>query len=645
MSTLKIQAGLRFLKSGKAFEITSLRTQHEKLEALGDDGDLLVCSVDEFRRNISTGSYELLAKSSSGGFHPVPTGWAMQETDSEKTERERRKKILSFVAAKRTDGVMYKDMATELSRYCSDSNLGVAPTERTIRSWRKMELGHDSALSPAWSRCGNRKQGPDDILLGVLNDVFQVMIAGNDKATLSAAWAAAKAMYDIRWNEKFGAESAVPRRSIRQLKKYLAAVPWEKLTRVRMDGRTARALTRTAVRIQSSGIFWDCVEMDATVLDILVTDDTGEQIGRPVLYVAIDVATGYIVGLHLTIQKPSAIPFVECLRFMLFPKPSDFDQRYGILNRIEVFGKAVFLKVDNGSEFIGIFAVEVVASFFGDSARCKPYTPQEKPHVERFNRTLKEYLRGTDGSISSSVTGERRSLRKDEKLLTLEELRGKVFRFAYDIYALRVNELRSTLAGKAVAPIDIWKKMREVYMEPVPVNEDEFNKSLYFKHVVRRVNHAGLSFQGWDYHSEDLARLYEKFGAGPYKISYSEIDASTIYVSSTNGNEMVPTFAKALGGQRIDRATAKELKARLRQEGEALDRRTFERVYADFFEEQSRQKTLRGKAKQARIKDLAKVADEVVRRTMPTTDTSLPPEPVLTTQLERPCGRTMGTRR
>ena len=108
---------------------------------------------------------------------------------------------------------------------------------------------------------------------------------------------------------------------------------------------------------------------------------------------------------------------------------------------------------------------------------------------------------------------------------------------------------------------------------------------------------------------------------------------------------MVPTFAKALGGQRIDRATAKELKARLRQEGEAQDRRTFERVYADFFEEQSRQKTLRGKAKQARIKDLAKVADEVVRRTMPTTDTSLPPEPVLTTQLERPCGRTMGTRR
>ena len=614
--TLKLQAGLQICRFGKNSWVGHIRMEHQKVEIHSDDGDMVILSPDEVRQEIVDGDIRLLVSAGDGTLRPLSTNWRENERAKARQERERRMKIIRYVESERARGLLIKDIIPKLADYCRSEQLGVAPCERTLRDWRKLAKGHESVLSPAWSRCGNRYQGPDEILLDVLWEVVDVAIVNTDRFTVAAAWKIVEARFDEEWRRRKG-DATPPLHSIKKLKNFLRAIPWADLLKLRMDGRTARAMLRTAVRTHEAGIFWDVVEMDATVLDILVCDESGKEIGRPVLYVAIDVATGYIVGLLLTIQKASTLPFVECLRFMYFPKPAGFDEKYEIKNRIEVFGKPVTLRVDNGAEFIGKTATEVVRQLFGDTARCKPYTPQEKPHVERFNGILKNYILTLPGATTSSVGGGQRVPRAGEKLYTLEELRGKIYRFVYDDYALRGNIQRSIKGRKAVAPIDIWKEMAAVYTQPVPVSRDEFEKSLCFKRESRSLGHDGIKFEGWNYHSDELSDLFLVHGPGRYEFLYSDLDAVNIYVAPPNGGELIAATEKTLEGSTIDRATAKSIKKQIRCEKYDLDRRTFDQTLAEFASLKQTQKSSRSRAKQARVDDMLNKAAEHVRSSMP----------------------------
>lgn len=618
---VQIRPGLQILRHGKEAHVGNARPRHGKVVIHYEDGDLDTLSPDQFRREVTDSSIVLLVPNHQGQMQPLAGNWREVEREKDRDSRVCRQKILRRLDELRQQGLTIKEAVPKLAEYCKSLDVVRAPCERTLREWRRLAKDHESSLTPGWRRCGNRYQGPDELLLEVMQEVVNIEILGDDCFTLTEAWRTIVARYEEEWaKQKPGTPAR--RHSLRKLQNFLRAMPWAEVMKLRLDGRTARSLTRRAVQTHDHGIFWERVEMDATVLDIFVRSDDGVEIGRPVLYVGICCATGYPVALHLTIQKPSTLPFVECLRFMYFPKPSDFDERYGIKLRIEVFGKPILLWVDNGSEFIGKTATAVVEHLFGDSARCKPMTPEEKPHVERFNGILKNFIRTLAGATTSSVTGEPRLLRPGEKLLTMEELRGEIYRFVYDRYCVAVNQLRSKKARKAVAPVDIWQEMAATYLEPVPVSLDEFERGLCFKREMRSLGHDGISFDGWNYHSDALAEMYMRHGPGRYEFSYTDLDATTIYVYPPDGGEPVAAFEKVLQGEVCDRSTARVIKKQIAQEQKALDRRTFTHTLAQHAARKKRVTSSRGRAEQARIDDLLEQAAAHARKTAPRT---LPP--------------------
>jgi transposase InsO family protein len=646
----KIQAGLQILRHNKHCHVGQIRLTHQSVEIHSDDGNLEVVKIDALRHEMVTGDVQMLVTARDGTFHPVSTNWRECEGQKAATTRNKRSQILMVLDEELKKGNSLQVAVEAVKALCKEKGW-LVPCERTLRSWRQLVRGHESMLSPAWARCGNRHQGPDELLIKVMTEVVKVAILGTDRFTVAAAWRMVEAKYDCDWKQKNG-DKPKPSHSRRKLKNYLRTIPWDELMKARLDGRTSSALTRTAVHLHTADVFWECVEMDATFLDLLVRDESGNEIGRPVLYVAVDVATGYVVGLHLTIQKPSTLPFVECLRFMYFPKPEGFDEKYSIKHRIEVFGKPILAHVDNGSEFIGKTATEIVRVLFGDTARCKPYTPKEKPHVERFNGTLKAFILTLPGATTSSVIDEMRTPPKNEKLLTLEELRGEIYRFTYDKYALQVNNLRSLRARKAVAPADIWREMKLTYTEPVPVDLKDFDRSLCFKRQSASLGHDGISFDGWKYHSDELAKLYRHFGPGKCEFLSSDLDATTIYVKNPDDGELVAAFEKTLERASVDRPTAKLIKRKIAAEAKLLNSRTFDFELTQLKRLQETAKSSHGRAKQARFDDLQKSAEAQVRRSMPLTK----PTPEATTshgpiQAEvnviqtAPRGRKMGEKR
>lgn len=643
--TSEIRVGLQFKRMNKNYRIAETRIAHDKLVCEAEDGDLFHMAPSQFRAEIVDELINVLVPSSNGVLVPLPNNWRERETARAHTMRDQRQEILNIEARELKCGKTMKEAQKTIRAHCLEQRFRI-PCERTLRNWRSRLQQHECKLSPQWQNCGNRKQGPDEVLFQAMEEVVEHTILSNDRFTLTAAWKTILARYEQLCLQAQVSPKAV---SIRQLSRYVRAMSSKMLTRARVDPRLASALTRTAVHLHSADILWESVEMDAAFLNVLIRDDEGTEIGRPVMYAAIDVCTGYPVGLHFTLQRPSALPFIDCLRYMYFPKPEGFDENYGIQHRVEVYAKPAELKMDNGSEFIGQHSLEMVRQLFGDAAHCKPYTPQEKPHVERFNATVKQFCRTLPGSVTSAVIKVSRTPSKNEKLLTLEELKGRLFRFIYDDYALQTNEIRSWKSRKAVAPLDIVNEIRSQFLDPIPVSREEFERTMFFKHTHRTVNSSGAPFDGFIYHSDELAGVYGQHGHGKYEILYSELDAEMIYAIPPGGGTAVAAFAKELSGLKMDRATAKQFKAEMTAEGKILNQRAYKQKLAEFETIKVNAKSSQGRGQQARKKDLLVQAATAVRPTMPGSKSTVPgnleaPESTSTWNFENtgPTGRMRG---
>lgn len=609
--------GTPFFWRNKRWEITGLRLEHAKLEVSADDGDLTVLPIDTFREYLSSGACLRVAVDRAGHEHPVSPTWMKDERESARLERQTREAILAAEAEAVLNGKTKKEARDKVVALCTEKEWDI-PCERTLRYWRAASGGHESMLSPAWNLCGNRRQGPDELLLEAMQEVAEQALLSNDRFTITAAWEFVEALYDKKCR---GDEHRPPqtrrRHSIKQFKKFLSKVAWITQMGARLDSRTRRALTRVAVHAHTADSLWELVEMDASWLDIYLRNAEGENIGRPILYAAIDVASGYPVGLFVTMQRPSVLPFVECLRFMYFPKPEGFDKKYGILKRIELYAKPIILNVDNGSEFIGQIAMAVVRVLLGDSARCKPYTPEEKPHIERFFGYVRAFVRTQPGSTLSAVVKEQREPGKGEELLEIEEFTGRLFRYIYDEYALEINESRSWKWRQAMAPIDLVKEMKKSQMEPFPVSRDEFEAAVFFKRKTRTLTSEGMSYDGWMYQSDELAHLYQRQDHGKYEFSYSDIDAATIHVHPRDGGEPVVATAKELAGLQVDRPTARMIRKEMAREGEILNERTFAARLARYEQVKADTKSVRERARFQRVKDALEQARNATLPTMP----------------------------
>ena len=122
--------------------------------------------------------------------------------------------------------------------------------------------------------------------------------------------------------------------------------------------------------------------------------------------------------------------------------------------------------------------------------------------------------------------------------------------------------------------------------------------------------------------------MFDITGSAPYEIRYSDHDAEAILVLPHGGGDPATAIVKELQGLRVDRATAKEMRAYLKTAGKELTRRTYQQRLAELSQHEQDAKSMRGKNKQARTKEQMKHAREATRPTMPgpapTPDADLP---------------------
>jgi len=188
--------------------------------------------------------------------------------------------------------------------------------------------------------------------------------------------------------------------------------------------KDVRPLTSTAT-IQASGP-GSRFEIDATIADIyLVSDvDRTQPVGRPILYIVIDVFSRFIVGWYIGFENPSYVAAIQALYVAMTDK-SEFIKSQGIKfldMEWPTPGLPEVLLADRG-ELLGYQIEGLESGFPVRIENTPPYRGDAKGIVERsFEAIQAEFKPFAPGVVTGTTVRKRggRDYRLDSKLTVSE---------------------------------------------------------------------------------------------------------------------------------------------------------------------------------------------------------------------------------
>lgn len=188
--------------------------------------------------------------------------------------------------------------------------------------------------------------------------------------------------------------------------------------------RNTRPLYGSAMQYRES---IGCYQMDETQGDIYLVSkwDRSKVIGRPNIYLAIDIASGLIAGVYVGLDAGENA-MMACVANAVMDK-AEYCAAYGVkLNPADWPSSGLPSEIisDRGGEFTGDRIDELCICYGIDRQALPPFRAEEKPLVERTNELIQEsyksMLRGY-GVIGGDV-GERWAADyRKQAVLTLDE--------------------------------------------------------------------------------------------------------------------------------------------------------------------------------------------------------------------------------
>lgn len=290
-------------------------------------------------------------------------------------------------------------------------------------------------------------------------------------------------------------------------------------------------------------------EIDATIADIyLLSSDRQRIIGRPTLYVVVDVFSRMVTGFYIGLESPSYVTAMQALSTAMTNKV-ELCQSYGFDIQPEQWptvGIPDALLADRG-ELLG-HQIESLENAFGVRIEnTRPYGGDAKGIVERYFRTLQaEFKPFTPGVVTATRVKKRggNDYRMDATL-TLEDFSkiivGSILRRNLTAVLDKYDRSADMPDDLIPTPISLWEwgiRNRSGQLRNAP--SDLMRMALLPRQKVT-VSHLGINCFGEYYTSPELLKsgwLHRDSSLGRVALeaAYNPADADQIYLFPEKGS-------------------------------------------------------------------------------------------------------------
>ncbi len=277
----------------------------------------------------------------------------------------------------------------------------------------------------------------------------------------------------------------------------------------RISLREGEGRARMACRTSMDGGVADYplqrVELDHTILNwVVVCDRTGLPLGRPVLTVAIDAHSGYIVGFYLSFYGPGVTSVTGVLKNSFLPK-DDLIRGFDLKNPWLSHGLADEWVLDNGMEFHSKIFKAICWELKIDMTYCRVRTPWLKPHVERFFADL-NWLTLARGRVDKVVANVVRMDPYKDACITFSDLVRGLTQFIVDVHPFQINE------RKIARPFDLFMEgMERCPPANFPVDPEKLRLISGMSKQLT-IDQGGTNLVGLPYGGAELKPLRDRYG-------------------------------------------------------------------------------------------------------------------------------------
>lgn len=266
------------------------------------------------------------------------------------------------------------------------------------------------------------------------------------------------------------------------------------------------------------------VQMDHAIVDVIVVDqETREEIGRPWITLAIDVATRCVVGFYLSFDAPSQTSVALALEHCCCPK-DDWLMEIGYEGQWLPFGLMKTIGWDNAKTFRAA-SLCIACRMAGIEPRFRQVrTPIHGCYIERYIGTYMGAVHLLKGTTFSN-TKEREDYDSQKKaVMSLPDL---VKWTAHQINGVYHNTLHRGL-GKT--PLEAWTSARtkngQYEIPPFPADRRSFLLSL-LPGTYRPVTREGLHRFNLKYWDDALVPFIGD--RKRYWVAHNPLDISRVY--------------------------------------------------------------------------------------------------------------------
>jgi putative transposase len=304
----------------------------------------------------------------------------------------------------------------------------------------------------------------------------------------------------------------------------------------------------------------DIVEMDHTVCDVHILEGQyGHPIGRPVLSMLIDRRTRVILGVLVSLEKPSRLSVGLCLHHAVFPK----SQWLGDLGIAEAcwpgFGLPGTFYTDNAKEFTALSLMRAAQVWNVTLALRPPGDPAAGGIIERALGTLMTKVRLLPGTSYSKLLGEAPRHPARSACFTMGDFTLYLAR-QVSIYHKQRHE------GLGMPPVMAWERGWIVNGKPalpqIPECPEAFRLT-FLPGQWRVITRQGVELFSLQYQSQMLYPLIRP--GRRLMVRYDPRDLSQVFVETADRHIKVPLLGTPMPSFSL--WEWREIHARQRQEG------------------------------------------------------------------------------